>query len=91
MFGAASTAYLIEGGWNSDNKGMGLWDYLTHTNSTFFGHGSNGNIASDTYHKYKEDVKILNDLGVNFYMFSLSWERILPAGSYLILCEMILT
>lgn len=61
-------------------KGHSIWDYYTEKYPEKFAHKSNGNIACDSYHKSKEDVKILNRLGVNFYKFSISWSRILPDG-----------
>lgn len=61
-------------------KGPSIWDYYTKKYPEKFENRSNGNIACDSYHKYKEDVRLLDRLGVNFYKFSISWTRILPDG-----------
>ncbi|KAJ3666407.1 hypothetical protein Zmor_001849 [Zophobas morio] len=79
-FGIATASYQVEGAWNEDGKGENIWDHLCHTNPTFVDNGDNGDIACDSYHKYKEDVGLLKDLGVAYYRFSLSWSRIIPLG-----------
>lgn len=60
---------------------MSIWDNLTHTTPDYIVNRDNGDIACDSYHKYEEDVKILKDLGVSHYRFSLAWTRILPQGN----------
>ncbi|XP_018567960.1 myrosinase 1-like [Anoplophora glabripennis] len=81
MFGVASSSHQIEGAWNEDGKGENIWDYLTHTKPELVEGGATADITCDSYHKYKEDVALLKDLGVDHYRFSLSWSRILTNGS----------
>lgn len=62
-------------------KGESIWDFWAHENNgANIKDGSNGDIACDSYHKYKEDIRILKNLGVHFYRFSLAWTRIVPTG-----------
>ncbi|XP_050301607.1 myrosinase 1-like [Anthonomus grandis grandis] len=78
-FGAGTAAYQIEGGWNEDGKSRSWWDWFTN-NYPQYCNNATGNIACDSYHKYKEDVAAMKAIGLEFYRFSLSWSRILPKG-----------
>uniref|UniRef100_A0A0E0KST1 4-hydroxy-7-methoxy-3-oxo-3,4-dihydro-2H-1,4-benzoxazin-2-yl glucosidebeta-D-glucosidase n=1 Tax=Oryza punctata TaxID=4537 RepID=A0A0E0KST1_ORYPU len=80
FFGAATSAYQIEGAYLDDNKGLNNWDVFTHTQAERISDRRNGDVADDHYHRYTEDVEILHNLGVNSYRFSISWARILPRG-----------
>ncbi|XP_068894407.1 myrosinase 1-like [Tenebrio molitor] len=79
-FGAATASYQVEGAWNEDGKSENIWDHICHENPTYIVDKDNGDIACDSYHKYKEDVAMLKDLGVDFYRFSISWSRVIPGG-----------
>ena len=75
LWGAASAAYQVEGAWDEDGKGPGIWDAL---NEGHVKHGDNGNVACDHYHRYKEDVALMKQLGLKAYRFSISWPRVIP-------------
>lgn len=75
LWGTASAAYQVEGAYNEDGKGMGIWDALSMGHIK---HEENGNDSTDHYHRYKEDVSIMKDLGLKAYRFSVSWPRIMP-------------
>jgi beta-glucosidase len=79
IWGAATSSYQIEGAWNEDGKGESVWDRLTHTLGKVK-NGDTGDVACDHYHRYKEDVQIMKEIGLNAYRFSVSWPRIFPTG-----------
>lgn len=78
-WGTATAAYQIEGAHLEDGRGLSIWDTFSHTPGKVF-NGDNGDIACDSYHRYKEDVQLIKELGINTYRFSISWPRIIPDG-----------
>jgi len=79
LWGAASAAYQVEGAWNEDGKGVSIWDTYVKIPGTTF-KGTNGNVAVDHYHRYKEDIALMAEMGLKAYRFSIAWTRIYPAG-----------
>ena len=85
LWGAASAAYQIEGGWDKDGRGLSKWDVYTndwHITVPATGKVETGNVAINAYDRdqYLRDIALLKELGVNAYRFSVSWPRVLPAG-----------
>ena len=79
VWGVATAAAQIEGAFNEDGKGLNIWDVFSRIPGTIR-NGDRPDVSCDSYHKWKEDVKLLKDLGVNGYRYSVSWSRILPEG-----------
>lgn len=79
-FGTATAAYQIEGAHDEDGRGPSIWDTFSHTPGRTLG-GATGDTAADHYHRYREDITLLRDLGVDSYRFSISWSRLLPEGT----------
>ncbi|KAA8520274.1 hypothetical protein F0562_014530 [Nyssa sinensis] len=80
IFGASSAAYQYEGATKAGGKGPSIWDNFTHTYPEKILNRSNGDIADDFYHRYKEDVQLMKFIGLDAFRFSISWPRILPRG-----------
>jgi beta-glucosidase len=80
LWGAATASYQIEGAWNEDGKGESIWDRFAHTPGRIRG-GDTGDVACDSYHRYKEDVALAKILRLQSYRFSVAWPRIQPTGS----------
>jgi beta-glucosidase len=79
IFGAATAAYQIEGAWNEDGKGESIWDRFSHTVGKVKG-AATGDVACDSYHRYKEDIALLSEMNLGSYRFSISWPRIQADG-----------
>lgn len=79
LWGSASAAYQVEGAWDKDGKSESIWDRYVRIPGTTF-KGTNGNLAVDHYHRYKEDVALMAEQGLKAYRFSIAWTRILPQG-----------
>jgi beta-glucosidase len=80
VWGAATSSYQIEGAAADDGKGESIWDRFSHTPGRVQ-NGDTGDVACDHYHRYKQDLSIMADLGLDAYRFSVSWPRIVPAGT----------
>jgi beta-glucosidase len=78
-WGTASAAYQIEGAVHEDGRGESIWDRFCHTPGKII-HGETGDIACDHYHRYPEDIQLMQELGLRNYRFSIAWPRILPSG-----------
>jgi beta-glucosidase len=79
LLGAATAAYQIEGAANADGRGPSIWDTFSHTPGRVLG-GDHGDVAIDHYHRYREDVALMAELGLQAYRFSVSWPRVQPGG-----------
>src|ERR1700719_1659018 len=79
IWGASTPAYQIEGAATADGRSPSVWDTFSHTPGKVRG-GDTGDIACDSYHRYREDVALLASLGLTSYRFSVSWPRIQPGG-----------
>jgi len=79
LWGYATASYQIEGAPHEDGRQDSIWDTFCRIPGKIAG-GENGDVACDSYHKYKDDVALLKSLGAKAYRFSLSWSRIIPLG-----------
>lgn len=78
-WGAATSAYQIEGAWDEDGKGESIWDRFSHTPGNI-ANGETGDVACDHYHRWREDIRLMQALGLPAYRFSVAWTRVLPHG-----------
>jgi len=80
FWGTATAAYQIEGAWKEDGKGESIWDRFAHTPGKAK-NGDTGDLACDSYHRWREDIALMRAMNLNSYRFSISWPRIQPSGS----------
>jgi len=79
LFGAATAAYQIEGAAHEDGRTDSIWDAFCRVPGAVVG-GDNGDVACDHYHRYRDDVALMAELGLQTYRFSTSWSRVRPDG-----------
>jgi beta-glucosidase len=79
-WGTATASYQIEGAVAEDGRGPSIWDTFTRTPGRVAG-GATGDVACDHYHRWREDIAVMQSLGVNAYRFSVAWPRVVPDGS----------
>lgn len=79
LWGVATSAYQIEGAVKEDGRGESVWDVQLHAGEAC--NGDIGDVADDHYHRYEQDLNLMQDQGFQTYRFSIAWLRILPTGS----------
>lgn len=77
LWGASSSAFQIEGGWEEDGKGKTVADFNSFKRSHI---QADSKVASDFYHNWREDILLMKELGLKIYRFSIAWARIIPDG-----------
>jgi beta-glucosidase len=80
QWGVSTAAYQIEGGHDADGKGFSIWDEFSRKKRKIRG-GHHGNITCDFYNRYDQDIRLLSELNIPNYRFSISWSRIFPLGT----------
>lgn len=80
LLGAATAAYQIEGAAHEGGRGSSIWDDLSHRPGAIM-NGDTGDVATDHYHRWREDVEIMRELGLEAYRLSIAWPRVQPGGS----------
>ena len=79
-WGTATASYQVEGAWDEDGKGKSIWDTFSHTVGKVKG-GDTGDVACDSYHRYKEDIALMKQMNQKSCRFSIAWTRIQPNGT----------
>jgi len=79
LWGAAASAYQIEGAWDADGKGRSIWDTFVRLPDRVL-NGHTGDVACDHYHRMEADVALMAELGLPWYSFTISWPRVQPQG-----------
>lgn len=81
LWGAACASYQCEGAWQEDGKGPSIWDDFCHdTDAHHIKHDETGDVACDSYHRFREDVALMKQCHLQAYRFSVSWPRVIPDG-----------
>ena len=80
VWGTATAAYQVEGAVAEDGRGESIWDRFSHTPNTT-ANGDTGDVACDHYRRWRDDIALMADLGIQAYRFSIAWSRIFPTGT----------
>ena len=80
VWGAATSSYQIEGAAFQDGKGWDIWDVFCKEKGRIY-EDQNGDVACDHYHRFREDVALMKELGIQAYRFSINWSRVFPNGT----------
>lgn len=80
LWGSATASYQVEGAVHEDGRGPSIWDTFSHLPGKTF-QGETGDVATDSYHRYPEDIAIMKQLGLKACRFSIAWPRIFPTGT----------
>ena len=80
LWGSATSAYQIEGSPLADGAGPSIWHRFSHTPG-MTANGETGDVAADHYRRWADDVRLMREIGLNAYRFSVSWSRVLPEGT----------
>ncbi|MCX6198694.1 MAG: GH1 family beta-glucosidase [Bacteroidetes bacterium] len=81
IWGTATAAYQIEGGWNEDGKGESVWDHFVHEHKGKIKTHETGDVACDFYHRYESDIELMHKMNIPASRFSIGWSRVLPQGT----------
>src|SRR3712207_6682701 len=79
VWGTATASYQIEGAVQEDGRGESIWDRFSHMPGKT-ANGDTGDVACDHYHRWRDDIQLMRELGLQAYRFSVAWPRILPDG-----------
>jgi beta-glucosidase len=79
LWGTATASYQVEGAAREDGRSESIWDRFARTPGKVYG-GENGDVSVDQYHRYREDIKLMQEAGIQAYRFSIAWPRIIPDG-----------
>ena len=80
LWGAATSAYQIEGSPLADGAGPNIWHRFSHTPGNTLGNAT-GDVACDHYRRWEQDVALMSELGLRAYRFSIAWARVIPEGT----------
>lgn len=80
LWGTATAAYQIEGAVAEDGRAPSIWDTFSHTPGKVAGN-DNGDVACDHYHRWREDIGLMRQLGTNAYRLSIAWPRVLAVAT----------
>ena len=79
-WGTSTSAYQVEGGWMEGRRGLSIWDSFAHTPGKIKT-GQTGDVAADHFHRFRADVKLMAQMSLKYYRFSIAWARIMPGGT----------
>lgn len=79
-FGTSTSAYQVEGSWLEGGRGLSIWDAFSHTPGKIKG-GDSGDTAADHFRRFRSDVRLMAQMSLKYYRFSISWSRIIPTGN----------